>query len=193
MPFAPILLALAAAATAPSAPDYAALVCQLATGSTAIDYARFRDLAVAQPGFDPDFDPSAIAAARKAGDQPAVRRLSETRLAGDYADMAAHYWLSEACAALKDRPCADRHGAIFNGLLAAIRASGDGQGAASAYKVHRLAEEYILIGTRRLTSTGQQTLSQNGRRYDVLRVTDGKGAASDIWFDVTAFAPEAAN
>ncbi|WCT73328.1 DUF4919 domain-containing protein [Sphingomonas naphthae] len=183
-----MMLAIAMMAAAPGpAADYAALVARMAAGDTRIDYARFRALAPMQPGFDPDFDPIAIAEARKAGNVAEARRLSEARLQADYSDMAAHYWLSEACASLKDRACADRHGAIFNGMLAAIEASGDGRGAETAYIVTRVPEEYIWLGVHRLTSSTQQLVTKGGRSYDVLHVADAKGGERDVWFDVSGF------
>jgi hypothetical protein len=182
--------AVAAPASLPS-PEFAVLVARLKTGDAAIDYARFRALAPKEPGFDPDFDPSAIVEARRGGDQAAVRRLTETRVAQDPSDLAARYWLSEACERLGDLACARREAAVFDGMIAAINASGDGEGAKSALSVIRVPEEYIWLGLRRLTSTGQSLIADHGRYYDVLHVRDAAGAERDVWFDISAFAPEA--
>ncbi len=73
-------------------------------------------------------------------------------------------------------------------LFEAIAQTGNGQSAATAWKVLAVSEEYALCMILGVKVETQVTLNQDGRQYDVLnvRLADGRGPIP-LWFDISAF------
>lgn len=73
------------------------------------------------------------------------------------------------------------------GLIKALKYSGDGKSAQTAYKVLIVSEEYLLARWEMDRKTITQTLkNERGRMYDVLSGKNIKtGESMSIWFDVT--------
>jgi hypothetical protein len=64
----------------------------------------------------------------------------------------------------------------------------DGTSAERAYKVNGVPEEYQIVRALGLQPKMQSLISDHGRMYDVLTVTDPKtGQERKLWFDINSF------
>jgi len=64
----------------------------------------------------------------------------------------------------------------------------DGATAERAFKVRGVPEEYEIIRTLGLKPGRQSLVSNHGRMYDVLTITDPKtGRERTLWFDINSF------
>ena len=64
----------------------------------------------------------------------------------------------------------------------------DGATAEKAFKVKDVPEEYQIVRALGLVPGRQSLVSNHGRMYDVLTVTDPKtGQERQLWFDINSF------
>jgi hypothetical protein len=64
----------------------------------------------------------------------------------------------------------------------------DGASAERAFKVKSVPEEYEIVHALGLESKMQALVSDHGRMYDLLTVTDPKtGRERQLWFDINSF------
>jgi hypothetical protein len=64
----------------------------------------------------------------------------------------------------------------------------DGASAERAFKVNGVPEEYEIVRALGLKPGMQSLVSDHGRMYDVLTVTDPKtGRERRLWFDINSF------
>jgi hypothetical protein len=64
----------------------------------------------------------------------------------------------------------------------------DGATAERAFKVNSVPEEYQIVRALGLKPKMQSLVSDHGRMYDVLTVTDPKtGQERKLWFDINSF------
>ncbi len=64
----------------------------------------------------------------------------------------------------------------------------DGASKERAFKVDSVAEEYQIVRALGLTPGEQSLISDHGRMYDLLTVTDPKTHKTrDLWFDINSF------
>jgi hypothetical protein len=78
------------------------------------------------------------------------------------------------------------HEWALRGFLTSLYKSGDGKGAATAFKVLNVDEEY-LVARRFIDKQPRQSLkNENGRVFDVLEgVSKDTGEKIYLWFDIT--------
>lgn len=63
----------------------------------------------------------------------------------------------------------------------------DGKSAETAIPVLVVSEEYVVAQFMRVTVKSQALIVNNGKHYDRLSGVDEKGAAAELWFDISAF------
>ena len=161
-------------------------IARLRDGAIDVDLHALRLAAAAQPGFKAsgwdDYD--AAAKALDSHRDAEALRTAEARLKDNYLDVRAHMVAAEALAGLGRKAEADRQHALAQGLIIAITSDGDGKNAATALTVISVDEEYVVLEVRGIRATRQALHPEGGHYYDVLDVTDGSGAARQMWFNI---------
>jgi hypothetical protein len=157
--------------------DYRSLVQRAKTGDQTVN---FRDLRLAymdsedyERGPDTEVQKKAMLAALKEHNFKDALTSAEAVLAGDYADIDAHFVEYVSHRELKATELSDLHHFIFQGLLKSIADSGDGKSPETAFQVIDVHEEYVLL---RAMGVGfpksQSVMKKNGHSYDALTFGD---------------------
>ena len=175
------LLVLPACAQPKNAPSaYAALLAQLKSGDTHIDYARLRLSYPDSPEYksapDTSADQKAMAADLDSKNYASALKHAQTVLAGEYINIDAHFVAYAAQKQLGHDDRAAFHLAVFRGLLDSIHNSGDGLTPVTAWVIISVHEEYVLLRALGFMPHQQSLLHQNGHYYDkmvVKSVQDG--------------------
>lgn len=137
------------------------------------------------PYRDDTEDLNALGRALHAGEFETALEVIDHMLAQRYLDIEAHMAADFVHLRLGDEARSAFHRAFAQGLLAAIRATGDGQRFESAYIVIDVPEEYTLLRTLGLRATGQATMEHDGQWFDVLTAEDTRtGQASKVHFNI---------
>lgn len=170
---------------------YLSLVAQARLAPDSVDYAVFRKAYAASSYYRKgESDPNNLLAAgvldpAKAPTPDEVRAFVDANFPVFSAQLMA---LSPAVSP-KGSPDYDLHLSVVRGLLGAITSGADGKGAATAFPVLVVSEEYSIMSALKLATPSQRLVTAGGRKYDVLTGTDDAGKKVDVWFDISAFFP----
>jgi hypothetical protein len=171
--------------------SYDALVAELKSGNTAIDYSALRYARAELPGYNPyavlaDPEKGDMLRAMSAANLDQVSVLARQIIERDYTDIDAHAALAAVLErrGMRDEAAFER--AVADGLLASIQATGDGMTPETAYVVIGIAEEYTLLGASNV-QVARQTLLQTARGpVDALEVVNrANGRRRIVYFDVS--------
>ena len=171
--------------------SYDALVAQIKTGNTAIDYQALRYARAELPGYNPyaalaDPDKGDMFRALAAGNLERVAALASQIIDRDYTDIAAHAALATVLERQGNSEQSAFERAVADGLLRSIQDSGDGMTPETAYVVIGVAEEYTLLGAGGAQVTKQSLLETARGPVDALEVADGaNGERRTVYFDVS--------
>ncbi len=187
-----VLLALLAvsplAAQTASPSEYSILLNSLKAGKTDIDYGRLRLSYMDSPEYKQALDTSdaakAMLEALNAKDYPTALTQAETVLKSNYVNIEAHFVAFVANHELGATDKAEFYRAVFRGLIASIRSSGDGKSPATAWVVISVDEEYAVLRVLGLRPSGQSLMNQNGHSYDVMKAKSDDGAEQTFYFNV---------
>jgi len=170
---------------------YDALLGQLKSGNTAIDFQALRYARAELPGYNPyealaDPIKGDLIRAMAANDLAGVSTLANQIVERDYTDIDAHAALAAVLERGGQREQAAFELAVANGLLGSIRVSGDGMTPETAYVVIGVAEEYSFLGSIGV-QVARQSLLQAGRGpVDALEVVNPvNGERQTVYFDVS--------
>ena len=171
--------------------SYDALLAQLKSGNTAIDFQALRYARAELPGYNPyealaDPIKGDLIRAMAANDLAGVSTLANQIVERDYTDIDAHAALAAVLERRGQREQAAFELAVANGLLGSIRVSGDGMTPETAYVVIGVAEEYSFLGSIGV-QVARQSLLQAGRGpVDALEVVNPvNGERQTVYFDVS--------
>ena len=188
-----LLLLLPGAVLAGSAGEagYDALLAQLKSGNTGIDFQALRYARAELPGYNPYealADPAKgdLIRAMAANDPARVSALANQIIERDYTDIDAHAALAAVLERRGQREQAAFELAVANGLLRSIGESGDGMTPETAYVVIGVAEEYSFLGALGV-QVARQSLVQAARGpVDALEVVNpANGERQTVYFDVS--------
>ena len=98
--------------------------------------------------------------------------------------MNAHFVAFIANRDLGDTKRAEHHKVVFAGLLGSIMSGADGKTPASAYHVICVPEEYVLLSYLGHKKQSQALFNEGGSKFDILTVTDEKGATQKLYFNI---------
>lgn len=154
-----------------------------------VDFTAMRMAAINEPGYDPysknDASIKAMYDFLDFKNTKALLAKSKEALGKDYLDIETHFVTSSAYEIEGKGEEAGFHLDFARKLLESIQASGDGQSAASAYKVISVNEEYALIKYLGLKPIDQVTAEENGVMYDIISVIDPiSGEQDKLYFDI---------
>jgi hypothetical protein len=185
------LLPGAVLASAAGEAGYDALLAQLKSGNTVIDFQSLRYARAELPGYNPyealaDPTKGDLIRAMASNDIARVSTLANQIVERDYTDIDAHAALAAALERRGQREQAAFELAVANGLLRSIRESGDGTTPETAYVVIGVAEEYSFLGAAGV-QVARQSLVQAARGpVDALEVVNPtNGERQTVYFDVS--------
>jgi len=171
-----------------AAPSYEALLSQLKSGFTDIDYGQLRDTYAASRGYDPYFrggdDEKALTESLKDGDCARTMSATNRLLESNFTNIAAHVYAASCAQRLNDGSSAQYHRKVAQGLLASIGRSGNGLSPQSAYMVVSVDEEYAFLSAGGYRVTDQSLVQFGQHECDAMDVVDGSGAKKTIYFNV---------
>lgn len=186
-----LLLPGAVLAGAAGEASYDALLAQLKSGNTAIDFQALRYARAELAGYNPyealaDPTKGDLIRAMAANDLARVSTVANQIVERDYTDIDAHAALAAAFERSGQREQAAFELAVANGLLRSIRESGDGMTPETAYVVIGVAEEYSFLGAIGV-QVARQSLVQAARGpVDALEVVNPtNGERQTVYFDVS--------
>jgi len=169
-------------------PSYDALLSQLRSGFTDIDYGKLRDAYAASTGYQPYFrggeDEKTLTQALKASDCGKVLGAANRMLDTNFTNITAHVYAASCAKKLNDESSAQYHRKVALGLLASIARSGNGQAPQSAYVVVSVDEEYAFLSTAGYRIKDQSLVQFGQHECDAMDVIDSNGLQKTIYFNV---------
>ena len=184
--------AVAAAAEPASVKSYAELVAQAESGDAATDYTALRMAYAASDDYDPYGTATgekfnSIWPAFQAKDCAKVLPLADEMLKADFTLVSVHVLRSDCLRTNGDGARADREEAIARGLMASLKASGDGKSPKTAFVVVTMSEERFLLVGLGLHEEKQSLISDGGHVYDLIEGSNEKpDGPSSAFFNVDA-------
>jgi hypothetical protein len=178
----------AAKQPAPVGKRYEALLEDAVSGKWQVDYRELRLAFFESPHYDPltgMLNYRSLWSLVMQGNWPEAAKQAEAALEKNYVDVNAHI---VAHIAYREQGNADKarlHRQWADGLLASIKAGGDGKSAATAWEVISTSEEYAVIRSLNLRAVGQSLVREGGHSYDVLKVLDPQSKTeSALYFNI---------
>src|SRR5262245_19493122 len=170
--------------------SYDALLVQLKTGNTTIDFQALRYARAGQPGYNPyaalaDPDKGELIRGMIANDLDQVARVANRIIDRDYTDIDAHAALATVLERRGQTQEANFERAVADGLLASIQQTGDGMSAETAYVVIGIAEEYTLLGAMGVQVARQSLIQTDRGPVDAIEVVSQNGDRRTVYFDVS--------
>jgi hypothetical protein len=105
----------------------------------------------------------------------------------NYISLSAHYGSMVCSYETEDEAKGEYHKYVLDGLVDAMRATGDGMSLESAFYSTSGADLHTYLDLYGLTKVEQALTHYEGKSYDVMTVTDpDTGAELKLYFDITA-------
>ena len=182
-----IMVSAAASADDDALPSYGALLAQLKSGFTDIDYGRLREAYAATAGYDPyarGSEEKSLVDAVKSDNCPQVIAAANKLLDANFTNIRAHIFAASCASKLNDNSTAQYHRRVASGLLGSIARSGDGTQPGTAYVVISVDEEYAFLFANGYDVKGQSLIQYGTHECDAMDVADENGAPKTIYFNV---------
>jgi Domain of unknown function (DUF4919) len=170
--------------------SYDALLAQLKSGNTAIDFQALRFARAEQPGYNPyaalaDPDKGDLIRAMAANNVDQVATIANRIIERDYTDIDAHAALATVLERRGQSQEAAFERAVADGLLGSVQQSADGMSPETAYVVIGVAEEYTLLGAMGVQVARQSLIQADRGPVDALEVVSQNGERRTVYFDVS--------
>jgi hypothetical protein len=166
---------------------YEALLGKAKKGEGAVDYGALRLAFFETEDYDPMtgmLDYRALWSAVMQQNWPEAARQAEIVLAKNYVDINAHMVAHIAYRQQGDAEKARLHRQWADGLLASVKAGGDGRSPAAAWHVISTSEEYAVFRSMSLRAVGQHLIKDGGHSYDQMSVVDPQNTEYKLYFNV---------
>ena len=167
--------------------QYQILVEKLKSGDRNVNFKELRLAYADSPGGpDTDVQKKAMMVALNARDFAGALKNADVVLAGDYADMDAHFVAYIANRESNAAEQAEFHQFVLKGLLKSITDSGDGKTPQTAFQVIEVHEEYVLLHFMGVGLPESQSLIQrDGHSYDEIKFKEPKSQKdATLYFNV---------
>jgi hypothetical protein len=154
---------------------YEAMLEKAKKGEGEVDYRTLRFAFFETPEFNPFAGMMAyrpLWGALQQSNWPEAVKQAEAVLSKNYVDVNAHMVAYVAHRQQGDGEKAKYHHRWAEGLLASIKAGGDGKTTETAWHVISTSEEYALFRSMDLNPVGQALKHENGHSYDEITVVD---------------------
>ena len=171
-----------------ASPSYDAILSQLKSGFTDIDYGQLRDAYAASPGYDPYFrggqDEKELTEGLKNSDCQKVLSAANRMLDANFTNITAHVYASACSSRLNDVSSAQYHRKVAQGLLGSIARSGTGEEPQSAFVVVSVDEEYAFLATRGYRILDQSLVQYGAHECEAIEAVDETGVKKTVYFNV---------
>ena len=167
---------------------YAALLTDLKSGRTDIDYTALREAYANSAHYDPYGEPpdrDAMIKAAKAEDCETLLTAASRVLDTDFTDIQAHILSANCAKKHNDASTAKFHHDVAVGLIRSIARSGDGTSADSPYVVMAVREEYAFLYSQGYLVKMQALVKCGKGECDAMTVQDQNGTTKTFFFDVS--------
>lgn len=169
---------------------YYKAVQELKAGNTHIDYTRMRMNFTATPAYQDSLSGSTIVrdifTARSKKDFAGCQKLADQVLSTDYTNITAHFGKMVCAKEAHQEAIARKHGKILAGLMGSIYKSGDGKKPETAFVIINVPETYSFLRVQGLKPQGQSMVTENGKVYDLMTVTNPRTQQNiQLYFDTT--------
>ncbi len=183
----------------PGAPDnsaanalYEELVESIKTRDNPADFAEIRRIYIHTDKYKPYFGPEMSLSktmfnALQAENWDQCIESSEQILNDNFISLNAHYGAMVCFYKSEKADKGEKHRSILDGLLDAIRVSGDGRSAQTAFYSTSTAELRAFLQLQGLEIVDQALVHDQGRAFDLMGVRDPQsGEEFSLYFDITA-------
>ena len=169
--------------------EYGTLLARVKEGDLAGDFQRLRFSYMESPerraAPDVSHERAEMVRAVGAKDFRLALELSEVVLGAVFVDIDGHLTACIANEELQQKWWSDYHKNVFGRLLDSILTRGDGQSAATAYKVISVQEEYAVLRVLGVTPVSQSLHHADGHSYDVFAVKDVRSSEDmQVFFNI---------
>jgi len=105
----------------------------------------------------------------------------------NFTNLSAHAGAAICFGKLDDSDEQEMHSRIYDGLIGAIAATGNGKSPQSAFVVISVDEIYDFLQSQDLEVVTQKLQDSGGRKFDVMSVRDPRTSRNfDVYFDISA-------
>lgn len=112
---------------------------------------------------------------------------ANTILERNYTSLSAHAGAAICYGKLEDAERQEMHSRIYDGLINAIAATGNGKSQRSAFVVLSVDEIYDFLQSQDLEVVGQSLIDAGDRKFDLMSVRDPRtGRNFDVYFDISS-------
>jgi hypothetical protein len=169
--------------------EYGVLLARVKEGDLSVDFQRLRFSYMESPerraAKDISRERAEMGRAIAAGNFRRALELSEIVLKASFIDIDGQLTACVANEELQQKWWSDYHKNVFGRLLDSILNWGDGQSAATAYKVISLQEEYAVLRVLGVTPLSQSLQRADGHSYDVFSAKDDRsGERMQVFFNI---------
>jgi hypothetical protein len=169
--------------------DFAALLSAAKANPASVDWTALRAAYAASSAFDPSMGQSsairASIAAMKDGNWAEAEKEAQADLHANWMDLRGHLLAATAKVEISGRNPSDPDLVAAEGILRAIRATGDGRSPETAFQVLAVSEEYVLLELSHAKATQQRLVRMNGHSFDMLAAVDTRtGGQGWVYFNV---------
>jgi hypothetical protein len=167
---------------------YAALLADLKSGHTDIDYTALREAYADSTHYDPYGAPpekDAMFKAAKVQDCEKLVPAASRVLEDNFTDIQAHIFSATCARKQNDESTAKFHHDVAVGLIRSIAHSGDGTSADSPYVVMEVGEEYAFLYSQGYQIKMQALVKCGKGECDAMTVQGQDGTTKTFLFDVS--------
>lgn len=172
----------------PDNSDYQKMVTRLKAGEKDVDMVRFRAAYLEWVNDECNIsdapDREAMVKAFEAKDHAKAVKLAQKVLDYEYANRGLHLAVANSYKELGNTEKAKFHADLGAALWKALMDSGDGKSAKTAYRVHSIREEYMVMRELGYQVSQQALVQEGGRAFDVLSGKNADGKAVSVYFDI---------
>lgn len=172
----------------PDTSDYQKMLARIKSGDKSVDLVKFRAAYLEWVNDEcniseaPDRDE--MVKAFEAKDHAKAVELAQKVLDYEYVNRGLHLAVAASYKELGNAEKSQYHTDLGAALLKALLDSGDGKTAKTAYRVHSIREEYIVMRELGYQVSSQSLVQEGGRAYDVLAGKNAEGKTASLYFDI---------
>lgn len=165
-------------------PDYYALLKQLKSGDTSINFTALRYAYTKTPEYAPynRIDKKAMFDALNNSEFEKAAGHAQAILEKNYLDMEAHFVSRIAYRESNNTEKQKFHSSVVKGLLDSIYDSGNGQTPETAFVVIDTEEEYFFLRMYGYNVVKSSLIKDNGHSYDKMDTEERKSGAKTVFY-----------
>jgi hypothetical protein len=173
----------------PDKSEYRQLLEKVKAGDNSVDFVKFRaaylDWVLDECNVSDAPHRDDMVKAFEAKDYKTAVSLALPVLDYEYANRGLHLAVANAYDQLGEKEKARFHTGVADRLMKGLLASGDGKSAKTAFRVHSIREEYVVMRELGYQVKSQALRAESDRTFDVLSGSNSEGKTASLYFDIT--------